>query len=116
MTEHWDWLLLIPWLAWWLWGVNWKQAWAVLAQGAWLPVLLLMVVSALVWSQVAPSECTCHGFVAVPNFWWQLGGVSLLLAMTLLCGWLQGVFGWTPTDVSIEPPEAPSMEHEHGHL
>ena len=87
----------------------------MLAQGAWLPVLLLMIVTALVWSQIAPGDCTCLGFVAVPNFWWQLGGVSLLVTMTLLCGWLQGVFGWTPTVVSIEPPEAPIMENEHGH-
>ena len=114
-TEHWSWLLLIPWLAWWLWGVNWKRAWAVLAQGAWLPLLLLVIVTALVWSQMAPSDCTCLGFVAVPNFWWQLGGVSLLVAITLLCGWLQGVFDWTPAEVSLEPPEAPAMHHEHEH-
>src|SRR5216683_3013877 len=57
VTEHWNWLLLTAWLAWWLWGVNWKQAWAVLAQGAWLPVLLLMIVGALVWSQISPSDC-----------------------------------------------------------
>jgi hypothetical protein len=115
VTEHWHWLLLIPWVAWWLWGVNRKQTWAVLAQGAWLPVLLLMIVSALVWAEIRPSECTCLGFVTVPNFWWQLGGVSLLVAVTLLCGWLQGVYGWTPAEISLEPPEAPAMEHEHGH-
>jgi hypothetical protein len=113
VTENWHWLLLIPWFAWWLWGVNWQRAWAVLAEGAWLPVLLLMIVSALAWSQLAPSTCTCLPFVAVPNFWWQLGAVSLLVAITLLCGWLQGVFGWTPAEVSLEPPEEPVGEHGH---
>ena len=115
MTGYWSWLLLIPWLAWWLWGVNWNQAWSVLAQGAWLPVLLIMIASALVWSQIAPSDCTCLGFVTVANFWWQLGAVGLLAAATLLCGWLQGLFGWTPFQVNLEPPAEPAIDHGHAH-
>jgi hypothetical protein len=115
VTEYWNWLLLIAWLAWWLWGVNWKNVWPVLAEGAWLPVLLIMIVAALVWSEIAPSDCTCLGFVTVPNFWWQLGGVGLLAAITLLCGWLQAVFGWSPAEVSLAPTAAPVLEHEHGH-
>lgn len=110
------WSLLIVWLAWWLWGVNWKKAWPVLAQGAWLPVLLLVVVASLVWSELAPSNCTCLGFTTVPNFWWQLGAVGLLVAVTLLCGWLQGVFGWEPAEINLEPPhpgEIPTHGHEH---
>jgi hypothetical protein len=114
VSESWNWLLLIAWLAWWLGGVNWNTAWAVLAEGAWLPVILIMIVGALVWSQIAPSDCACLGFITVPNFWWQLGGVSLLVAITLFCGWLQGVFGWTPVAVSLEPPE-PTAEHGHAH-
>ncbi|HLJ96986.1 MAG TPA: hypothetical protein VKU02_27730 [Gemmataceae bacterium] len=113
MSEHWGWLVLIAWLAWWLWGVNWQQAWVVLAQGAWLPLVLLMVTGALVWSQLAPSACTFLGGVVVPNFWWQLGGVILLAAVTLFCGWLQGLFGWTPSVVSFDPPEGPVTEHAH---
>jgi len=107
------WSLVIAWVAWWLWGVNWKKAWPVLAQGAWVPVVLVSVVVAFVWSQVDPSSCTCLGFVTVPNFWWQLGGVSLLVAVALLCGWLQDIFGWTPAEIDLEPPAAPA--HEHGH-
>lgn len=114
MTENWTWLLLIPWIAWWLWGVNWKNAWAVLSEGAWLPVLLIMIVSALVWSALAPSDCAVLGVARVPNFWWQLGGVSLLAALTLFCGWLQGVFGWAPAEVDLEPPAA-ATDHAHGH-
>src|SRR5438552_3738978 len=78
-----NWSLLIAWIAWWLWGVNWKKAWTVLAEGAWVPVGVLLVAAALAWSQMAPSDCTCLGFVTVPNFWWQLGGVGLLAAVTL---------------------------------
>lgn len=108
------WSLLIAWVTWWLWGVNWKKAWAALAQGAWAPVVLLMVTAALVWSRLAPGPCDCLG-VRVPNFWWQLGGVSLLAGLTLLCGWLQGVFGWTPAEVNLEPPAAADHGHAHPH-
>jgi hypothetical protein len=114
VDESWYWLLLVPWLAWWLWGVNWNTVWPVLAEGAWLPVILLLLTGALVWSQIAPSDYTGLGVITVPNFWWQLGGVSLLAAITLFCGWLQGVFGWTPIAVSLEPPAA-TMDHGHGH-
>jgi hypothetical protein len=113
LTLHWS--LLLAWIAWWLWGVNWNTAWAVLAQGAWAPLALLIITSALVWSRLSPSACDCLGFVSVPNFWWQLGGVSLLAALTLLCGWLQGVFGWTPAEVNLDPPPAARHGHGHGH-
>ena len=109
------WGLLIVWLAWWLWGVNWKKAWPVLAQGAWLPALLVLVATALAWSQIYPSECTCLGFVTVPNFWWQLGEASLLAAVTLLCGWLQGVLGWTPAEISLVPPAPDADVHGYAH-
>jgi hypothetical protein len=109
------WLLLIVWLAWWLWGVDWKRVWPVLTGGAWLPAVLLIVVSALVWSQLAPSDCSCLGFVTVANFWWQLGAVGLLAALTLFCGWLQGYFGWTPPEIELEPAGAAEDGHGHGH-
>jgi hypothetical protein len=107
--------LLIAWLAWWLWGVNWTKTWRVLAQGAWAPVVLLMIASALVWSQMAPSDCSCLGLVTVANFWWQLGAVGLLVAVTLLCGWLQGVFGWAPAEVSLDPPATAPFHDGQGH-
>ena len=109
-----QWLLLIAWLAWWLWAVDWRKVWPVLAQGAWLPAVLLMLLASLVWAEMAPSDCDCLGFVTVPNFWWQLGDVSLLVAVTLFCGWLQGVFGWAPAEVELEPqPEAAGHGHHH---
>jgi hypothetical protein len=106
------WLPFVLWCAWWLWCVDWQKAWPVLAQGAWAPVLLLMLVGAVVWSRVAPGPCACLGFVTLPNFWWQLGGVCGLAGSALFCGWLQGYFGWAPPEVRVEPP--PGDDH-HGH-
>ena len=108
--------LLIAYVAWWLWAVNWKRMWPVLAQGAWAPLVLLMLTSALVWSRISPSDCTCLPFVTVPNFWWQLGEVGLLVAVALFCGWLQGVFGWTPAEISLEPPVDHGEAHGHGEV
>lgn len=107
------WSLLIAWVAWWLWGVNWKRAWTALAAGAWAPVVLLMVIAALVWSQIAPSNCDCLAVVTVSNFWWQLGAIGLLVAVTLFCGWLQGIMGWAPPELSLDPPA--HGDHAHGH-
>ncbi len=107
------WLLLIVWVAWWLAAVNWRRAWTALAQGAWAPVVLLMLLAALVWSQIAPSSWAALGFVTIGNFWWQLGAVTLLVALALFCGWLQGVLHWEPAEVDLEPP-AP-VAHGHGH-
>jgi hypothetical protein len=110
-----SWSLLIAWVAWWLGGVNWKKTWPVLARGAWAPLVLLLVVSALVWSRIAPAQLDL-GLAAVPNFWWQLGAVVLLASITLLCGWLQGLLGWAPPEISLEPSaHDPSHGHAHGH-
>jgi hypothetical protein len=88
------------WCAWWLWAVNWKKAWPVLAQGAWVPVLLFVFTVALAWAGVAG------------NFWRHLGLVGGLALLTLFCGWLQGKLGWAPEDVSFEPA---SDSGHHGH-
>jgi hypothetical protein len=109
-------ILFVAWLAWWVWGVNWQRAWAFLAQGAWIPLVLLVIISALAWSQIAPSDCTCLGFTTVRNFWWQLGAVGLLTCTALFCGWLQGALHWQPAEVELEPAEeAHGHEHGHGH-
>jgi len=107
-----NWALLLVWVAWWLWGVNWKKAWPVLAQGAWAPAVLAWVLVAMVWSQITPRDCSCLGIVTLPNFWWQLGEVGMYFATALFCGWLQGIFHWTPAEMSLEPPQA---AHGHGH-
>ena len=103
--------LFFIWVAWWLGAVNWKKVWPILAQGGWAPVTLLTVVSALVWSRLAASDCTCLGFLTLPNFWWQLGAVGALVGVALFCGWLQTFFNWSPAEISLEPPVA-----QDGHL
>ncbi len=113
LAAHWS--LLIAWIAWWLWGVNWRRAWPALAAGGWAPVVLLGVTSALVWSRISPSDCDGLRFITVPNFWWQLGTVGLYIAVALFCGWLQGVFGWTPPEIDLEPPAASAGHAAHGH-
>ena len=110
-----QWWILIVWLAWWTFGVNWRRAWSALSQGAWAPLVLLMVITALVWSRLDSRTCDCLGFMALPNFWWQLGAVCLLAAVTFFCGWLQGYFGWTPQEVNLDPPAPVAHGHDHGH-
>jgi hypothetical protein len=107
-------VLLGLWCVWWLGAVNWQKTWPVLAQGAWVPVVLFLFLSAGVWSRIAPSNCTCLGLVTIPNFYWQLGSVSALAAAALFCGWLQGRFGWTPAEIDLEPPTE-THGHDQGH-
>jgi hypothetical protein len=109
------WSPLIVWVAWWLWGVNWRKAWQVLAEGAWAPLVLLVIMVALVWSRLDPAEYTFLYLFTVPNFWWQLGQVGLLVGVAFLCGWLQGVFGWTPQEIDLEPPAHVAHDHAHHH-
>ncbi len=108
-----NWALVIVWVAWWLWGVNWKRAWGVLAEGSWVPLALLMVVGALVWSMIQPTPGSFLGLTLIPNFWWQLGDVCLLVGVALFCGWLQGVLGWNPAEIDLEPPLPAAAEHGH---
>ncbi len=108
-----SWSLLIVWLALCLWGINWQKVWGVLARGAWLPAVLILIVTALVWSRIAPGDCSCLGFVTVGNFWWQLGYVGLLAAITLFCGWVQGYFGWQPVEIDLDAVAVPDTGHEH---
>ncbi len=110
-----SWILLIIWIVWWLWAVNWKRCWDALARGAWAPAVLLMLISALVWSRLQPQAWTyeVEGYaLSIPNFWWQLLAVGMLAALAMACGWLQGLYGWEPAEVNLEPP---AIAHDHGH-
>lgn len=98
-------LALLPgglWMAFWFFAVDWKKVWPVLRAGAWAPVVLLIVVTALVWSRINPTPWT--DWVHIANFWWQLYIVLALTAVALFSGWLQGFFGYEPSEVPIEPP------------
>ena len=108
-----QWSLVIAWLAWWLFAADWRKIWPVLARGAWLPTVLLMVLAALAWSQMRPRDLNIGGEFSLPNFWWQLIAIFLLAGLTLLCGWLQENFGWYSTEVEIEPPIEASHAHAH---
>lgn len=105
--------LLLFWLAWALLAINWPKVWPWLARGAWAPAVLILFLIALIWSRLTPVSCSCLGFVTVPNFWWQLGEVGLFAALTLFCGWLQGKLGWTPPEISFDPPAPASHGHDH---
>jgi hypothetical protein len=100
------WSLVIFWLAWCLFGINWRKAWGVLAQGAWAPLVLAVILIALAWSQMTPAE---------PRFGWKLLQVGLVVAASLFCGWVQGYFGWQPPEISLEPAPAAENAHGHGH-
>jgi hypothetical protein len=112
-------LWLLPgglWCAWWLWCANWKKAWPVLAEGAWVVVVLVVFLSALAWSATFPV----HGsrrFLGVPlgNFWYHLVASSALALVALFCGWLQGRLGWAPAEVSFDPPPPEPAHGHHGH-
>ena len=77
-------------------------------------VVLLMFIAALSWSAIFPASCRCLGF-PLPNFWWQLVAVGALTVAALFCGWLQDRLGWTPAEVSFDPPAPAHDHHGHGH-
>jgi hypothetical protein len=110
-----QWSLLIAWVAWWLCGVNWRKAWPMLARGGWVPLVLIMFVSAHVWSHLEPRSFSL-GFTIIPNFWWQLIATGILMSLTLLCGWMQGMLHLEPEDVNLEPPAHTDVHvHALGH-
>ena len=111
LALHW-WLVLL-WFAWWLWAVNWQKAWPILARGAWMPLVLLIILVALAWSRIDPSSRIFLGVLNLPNFWWQLCATGLLALSALLCGWIQGLFRWTPIDVAVDPPAHAEPGHAH---
>jgi hypothetical protein len=108
-------LLLLVWVAWWLLAVNWRKAWPMLADGGWAPALLLIIIASMAWAMIDARSCNCLGFVVVPNGWWQLGYISTLAALALMCGWVQGYFEWTPPEISVEPPPAEHIHHDGHH-
>jgi hypothetical protein len=110
---------LLPWAlwcAWWLGAVNWRKAWPMLAEGGWMPVVLLMLVASFAWAMIDARPFDFLGFVVVANGWWQLGYICTLAVAALICGLLQGYFSWTPPEISVEPPPVEHIHHDgHGH-
>ena len=107
---------LLAWCCFWLFAVNWKKAWSVLAQGAWMPLVLLTCFVPFVWSRIQWTNCTSVGTLPIPNFWWQFITVLLYVGVAFFCGWLQGYFHLSPFEMEIEPAvEAHGDGHGHGH-
>ena len=101
------WIVWIVWVSVCLWAINWKKTRHVLAVGGWAPAVLLVLLTAIVWSRLdvraGPS------FLPLPNFWWQLVYVAGLGSLAMFCGWLQSVLHWTPHEINLDPPV-----HGHG--
>lgn len=102
------------WLLFCLFAINWKKMWPTLSEGAWVPLLLLLILVALEWSRIHESEITILGVITVGNFWWQLLAVGLLAALGLFAGWVQGRYGLTPFVYPVQPV-AHGHAHAHGH-
>ena len=96
-----------------LWAINWRKAWPVLRAGGWIALVLLTVMTAYAWMLARPSSLNVAG-VTLPNYLWQLIAVSLMVGFGLFCGYLQGVQGWEPEVISLDPPEH-SEPHGHHH-
>lgn len=116
MNYTWQSLAILLWVAaftaWCLWGVNWQRGWPVLAAGGWLPLVLIAGLTAYAWSKVSPEPLPLGGGMAISNLAWKLGVAGLLVGDLLFCGWLQTRLGWTPAEVSFEPPVTGT---DHGH-
>jgi hypothetical protein len=93
-----------------LFAVNWRRLGEVLREGGAVPLALLLVLIAFVWSQIAPSEAELLRGLAVGNFWWQLLTVGFWASVALFAGWLQDRYGWYPPEYAVEPPAV----HGHG--
>lgn len=106
-------LMVVPYLLWFafcLLAINWKKMWPTLAEGAWVPLVLLIIFVAILWSRIHASSITLFGFLTIGNFWWQLDALALLAGFGLFAGWVQSRYSWAPMEIAIEPPE-----HGHGH-
>ncbi len=96
-----------------LFAVNWKRLWPVLQAGGSIPLTLLLVLIALVWSQIAPREATVLSGLSIGNFWWQLIVVGLMACWVLLAGWLQDRYEWDPPEFALESAAPPGAAHHH---
>jgi hypothetical protein len=100
--------------AWCLWAVDWRKAWPVLAAGGWVPLVLIGAMAAAVWALVWPTDVIVLGFLPVHNGLWQIGSVTILIGVVLVCSWLQTRLGWAPPEITFESPPAAAV-HGHDH-
>ena len=50
---------------------------------------------------LAPNAIVFLGILPLGSFWWKLGAVWIILGLTCFCGWLQGVWNYTPPEISV---------------
>jgi hypothetical protein len=106
------WLPLALWCAWWLWCADWSKLWPTLAAGAWAPAVLFVLVGGAVWGRLDPNGFGAPGYVVAAH----VAAAAGLACVAMFCGWLQGVFGWTPPEFPVHPaPAAHGHDHGHGH-
>jgi hypothetical protein len=105
-------LPVIAFIAWCLWGIDWRKAWPTLATGGWIPLVLIGIVASVVWSLVFPGSANVFRFIPIPNYLWQLAAVGFLICVALACGWIQTWLGWYPPEISFEPPTPAHDNHD----
>lgn len=98
-----------------LFAVNWQRLWPILREGGVIPLTLLLVLVALVWSQVAPENVSLFGVASIGNFWWQVVVVGLVSSLACLAGWLQERYSWFPPEIALEPQGAHGHDHHSQH-
>jgi hypothetical protein len=106
--------LLAVWTAWCLFAIDWRKLWPWLAQGAWAPLVLIALMIAAVWAWMAPGTLPILG-LTLPNFFWQLLAMGLIVGFGLFCGWLQGLLQWYPAEVELYPVGVHADDHAHSH-
>jgi hypothetical protein len=101
--------ILLPigaWCVWWLWCVDWRRCWPLLAGGGWVVLCGLALAATLLWTVLDSAACTCLPLLTLPAFVTHLAGVLALVGIALFCGWVQGRFAWTPEEVAVDPPSS----------
>jgi hypothetical protein len=94
---------LVGFVAWWLAATDWPKLWPALRRGGWLVGLLVVGLTALIWSAVDPRDAIVSADFRVRGFTWHLAASFGLAGLVLLCGWLQGALGWGPSAAKAIP-------------
>ncbi len=111
------WTPLIAWVAFWTLAVNWKKLYRILVPGfGWIPLLLLMFVTILVWGSVAPPQGGAHHLFGlhVSNYVGKALYVFGLVAIMAMCGSVQ-LTGCCDSVCRWEPDEVPTPHHPAAH-
>lgn len=106
-------LPLLVWMAFWFFAADWKSIWPVLTTGADVALALLVILSAMVWSQIYPQPVNLPVLRGMGNFWSHLTAVMGLTGAAFFSGWLQGISGYEPVEVPLETEESSHADAQH---